>query len=223
MGIGSLHILASKEFLGIEIFDTDLYKMVLLLGINFVVSFILIRLIYYPNSNRKKEYLFTFMLIGMIVFFLAFALKSFKFNTGIALGLFAIFGIIRFRTTVIPVKEMSYFFAIIGVSLVNALSNKMSLIEVGTVDVSILLLTFVMEKFLNTNAKGVEEESKMKRGKFKTKDILYGNLDKVKPENREILLEDIRFKTGLNITKIEVGKLNLKKGEAQLTIYYLEE
>ena len=82
MELDCFHILASKEFLGIKIFDTDLYKMVLLLGINFIMSFILIRLIYYPNSNRKKEYLFTFMLIGTIVFFLAFALKSFKFNTG---------------------------------------------------------------------------------------------------------------------------------------------
>lgn len=223
MGVNNLHMLASEEFLGIDIFDTDLYKMILLLAINFVVSFILIRLIYYPNSNRKKEYLFTFILIGTIVFFLAFALKKFKFNTGIALGLFAIFGIIRFRTTVIPVKEMSYFFAVIGIALVNALSNKMSLIEVGFVDVSVLLVTFVMEKFLNTNAKGVEEETKMKRGKFKTKEILYGNLNKVKPENREELLEDIRFKTGLNVTKIEVGKLNLKKGEASLTIFYLED
>ena len=216
-------MLASDEFLGIKIFDTDLYKMVLLLSINFIMSFVLIRLIYYPNSNRKKEYLFTFMLISTVVFFLAFALKSFKFNTGIALGLFAIFGIIRFRTAVIPVKEMSYFFAVIGIALVNALSNKMSLAEVLVVDSTVLVITFIMEQFLNTSAEGVEEEAKMKRGKFKTKEILYGNLDKIKPENREILLEDIRFKTGLNITKIEVGKLNLKKGEANLIIYYLED
>jgi hypothetical protein len=218
-----IYVLASEEFLGIKIFDTDLYKMVLLLGINFVMSFILIRLVYYPNSNRKKEYLFTFMLISTIVFFLAFALKSFKFNTGIALGLFAIFGIIRFRTTVIPVKEMSYFFAVIGIALVNALSNKMSLIEVGVVDVSVLVLTFIMEKFLNTSAEGVEEDAKMKRGKFKTKEIVYGNLNRVKPENRVKLLEDIRFKTGLNITKVEVGSLNLKKGEANLVLFYLED
>ena len=111
------------EFLEIPLFDDDFFKMIFRFAINFVFLFYIIRYLYYP-STRRRDYLFTFYMISIIVFFLCFTLKKYELDLGMALGLFAIFGIIRYRTDPINIREMTYLFVVIGVSVINALANK---------------------------------------------------------------------------------------------------
>lgn len=213
-----------NEFLGMELFDSDVYALVYLLGVSLLVNFILIRLIYYPFSEKRREYLFSFLLTGTVVFVLGFILKSKQIETGIAFGLFAVFSIIRFRTSLIPVKEMAYFFAVIGVSLMLALAKKinLSIVEVSVIVGVVLISALLMELFLKkpNNMQAEEENEESEASKFQTKTIVYGLLDNLKPENRGTLLDDLKIKTGLDIQKVEVGSINLKKGEANLKIYY---
>ena len=100
--------------------NTDMYTLLIRLAINAVILTLIIRFLYYPKTTRK-DYLFTYYLIGFITFFLCFGLKKLDIDTGMGLGLFAIFGIIRYRTDAIEIKEMTYLFVIIGLSVVNAL------------------------------------------------------------------------------------------------------
>ena len=120
----------SEKDLGFSLFSNDAYVLLVRLAVNMTVLTILIRYLYYPKTQRK-DYLFTYYLIGTITFFLCFGLKKLDIDTGMGLGLFAIFGIIRYRTDAIEIKEMTYLFLIIGISVVNSLaSNQISIAEV---------------------------------------------------------------------------------------------
>ena len=111
-----------SEFLSIPIFDDDFYKMMFRFFLNISFLTIIIQWLYY-STVKKRDYLFTYYMIGIIVFFLCFTLKKYELDIGMALGLFAIFGIIRYRTNPIPIKEMTYLFIIIGVSDKKATSS----------------------------------------------------------------------------------------------------
>ena len=120
----------NETILGLPWFDDDLYKLLIRFAINILFLTVIIRCLYYPKSQRK-DYLFTYFLIGTITFFLCFALAKLKIGTGMGLGLFAIFGIIRYRTDAIEIKEMTYLFLVIGLSVINSLaSKKISIIEI---------------------------------------------------------------------------------------------
>ena len=106
-------------FLGVKLFDDDLWKLLFRFALNTAVMLLIVRMIYYPIA-RRKDYLFTYIMISILTFFICFTLKKFDLGLGMALGLFAIFGIIRYRTDPIPIKEMTYLFIIIGVSVINA-------------------------------------------------------------------------------------------------------
>ena len=134
-----------EEPLTLQWFDEDFYLLIMRLAINMVFITILIRFLYYEKT-RRKDYLFTYYLIGTITFFLCFGLKKLDIDTGMGLGLFAIFGIIRYRTDAIEIKEMTYLFLIIGLSVVNALaSNKLSIAEMGLINVFMVILTYILE------------------------------------------------------------------------------
>jgi hypothetical protein len=150
-------------------------------------------------------------MIGIIVFFLCFTLKKFELDLGMALGLFAIFGIIRYRTNPIEIKEMTYLFVIIGVSVINSLANKkMSYAELITANTLIIVALYVLERiwFLKQEAK---------------KKIVYENLEYIKPENYDHLKNDLENRTGLTINKISVENIDFLNGTASIFIYYLKE
>ena len=120
----SILLSGGLEFLGTPVFDSkDFWRMVTKTIFNLIIITIVVRYIYYPIT-KNKDYLFTYFLISLTVFLLCILLDSVKLQLGFALGLFAIFGIIRYRTDPIPIKEMTYLFLVIGISVVNALSNK---------------------------------------------------------------------------------------------------
>lgn len=195
------------EFIDIPLFDDDFYKMIFRFAINIFFLTLIIRFIYYPAAKRK-DYMFTYYMISIIVFFLCFTLKKYELDIGMALGLFAIFGIIRYRTNPIEIKEMTYLFVVIGVSVINSLANKkMSYAEIFIGNLIIVGTLILLEKYWN-----VKHEI--------TKEILYEKIENIKPQNSNLLLADLEDRTGLTINKVSIGKVDFLKDTAVITIYY---
>ncbi len=177
-------------------------------GLNLAVVMILVRWLYYTGT-RRKDYLFTYILISNIVFLLCFLLENVKLQIGFALGLFAIFGILRYRTNAIPIKEMTYLFLVIGISVINALtSSGTTLADLLFSNIVIVLITFSMEKVWLLK----HESSKL---------IIYEKLELIKPEKYRELLEDLRQRTGIsNIKRVEVGRINFLRNTCEITVFY---
>jgi hypothetical protein len=210
MLIDLLLLLPLKKVLdpnAIQWFSTDFYALLIRLGINLFFLTILIRFLYYAKTKRK-DYLFTYFLIGLITFFLCFGLMQMDIDTGMGLGLFAIFGIIRYRTDAIEIKEMTYLFMVIGISVINALaSNELSISEVSVINVTVLLVTFILE-----NLWLMKHETR--------KTINYERIDLIKPDQHDLLKADLEKRTGLVINRVEVGKIDFLNDTAQVRIYY---
>lgn len=198
------------ELFGIELIDLDDFiELILRFILNFLVVFIAIRFLYY-KVRQRKDYLFTYILISTVIFLLCFLLENVKLELGFALGLFAIFGIIRYRTRQIPIKEMTYLFLVIGVSVINALANKkISYAELLITNALILLVTYGLERMMM-----LKHESK--------KSVVYEKIELIKPENRKELLQDLQERTGIKINRIEIGKIDFLRDTARINIYYYE-
>ena len=199
-----------SELFNLSWFNDDFYTLVLRLVINMFFLTLLIRFLYYPHTKRK-DYLFTYYLIGTITFFVCFGLKKLDIDTGMGLGLFAIFGIIRYRTDPSPIKEMTYLFLIIGVSVVNSLaSNKISMAEMALINGTLVGVTFVLERLWL-----LKHETR--------KTIVYERIDLIRPEQYQELKNDLEERTGLKINRVEVGKINFLDDTAQIRIYYFAD
>ena len=196
------------EFLGIELFDQkDFYKLLFRFIIDFSVTFIIVRVLYF-GANRRKDYLFTFFIFNLLTFFICFLLRKVPMELGFALGLFAVFGILRYRTEPLPIKEMTYLFIVIGLAMINALVNKsISLSELAFVNISVLLVVFSFEKLWFNN------EVQKKR-------ITYERIDLIKPDDRLAMIKDLRDRTGLDIVKVQVGKIDFLRDVATVTIFF---
>lgn len=200
----------NMELFGIPFYDDDFTKLFFKFVLNFTVLTIILRYIYYPITKRK-DFLFTYYLISLVTFFICFILKKNDLGLGLALGLFAVFGIIRYRTDAVPIKEMTYLFVVIGISVVNALSNaKVSLIELGFTNFSIAFIIFLLERVFLLK----HESSKI---------ITYEKIGLIKPENRIELLKDLEERTGLKINRIAIDKINFLRDTATIIIYYYDE
>jgi hypothetical protein len=197
------------EFAGLELFNApDFFELVIRFTLNLAVILLLVRWLYFSVS-RRKDYLFTYTLISCIVFLLCFLLESVKLQIGFALGLFAIFGIIRYRTRSMPIKEMTYLFLIIGVSVINALaSKKTSFAEILFTNAVIVLITYGLEKVWLLKS-------------VAAKRITYEKIDLIRPENYDLLIADLTARTGLmNIQKVEIGEINFLKDTCKLIVYF---
>ena len=203
-----LHLINDPKLFGIDFFNQDDF---LMMGfrflLNLIITLIIVRYIYYTN-NRRKEYLFTYILISISVFFLSYLLQNVDLQLGFALGLFALFGIIRYRTSTIPIKEMTYLFLVICISVMNALSDQaISYVELLFANVILGLITLVIEYFWS-----FKHES--------SKTIIYEKIDLIKPQNQRKFIDDLEKRTGLKINRVEIGKLNFLRDTAEITIYY---
>ena len=198
------------EFLGTPLFDSkDFFKLLLKTIFNLSIILIIVRFIYYPVT-KNKDYLFTYLLISLTVFLLCVLLDSVKLELGFALGLFAIFGIIRYRTDPIAIKEMTYLFLVIGVSVVNALANKkISYSELLFANLMIVGITFGLERIWL-----LKHESR--------KNIIYEKINLIKPENRSKLISDLKDRTGIDVVRVEIRKIDFLKDIAYLRIFYYE-
>ena len=206
-----LLLLTDLEIFGTDFFDKkDFFELLVKAIFNFFVIGYIVRYLYYP-ATKNKDYLFTYLLISITVFFLCFLLENVKLQLGFALGLFAIFGIIRYRTDPIPIKEMTYLFIVIGVSVVNALANKkISHSELLFTNFIIVAVTYGLEKIWL-----LKHETR--------KTINYEKIELIKPSMKEELMKDLRDRTGLNITRVEVRRIDFLRDTAQIRIFFFED
>ncbi|MGB1307058.1 MAG: DUF4956 domain-containing protein [Flavobacteriales bacterium] len=206
-----LFILADVEIFGSDFFDKkDFIELLVRSAFNFLIVGYIVRYLYYPVT-KNKDYLFTYLLISVTVFFLCFLLENVKLELGFALGLFAIFGIIRYRTDPIPIKEMTYLFIVIGISVMNALVNKkISHAEVLFTNLMFIAITYSLEKIWL-----LKHESR--------KNITFEKIELILPERKEELLADLKERTGLNITRVEIRNVDFLRDTANLRIFYFED
>lgn len=190
-----------NAFVPLEFLSPALLELVSLL--------VVFRLIYTPSTLSTRRFLFSYFAISASVFILSFLLHHLEFELSLAVGLFAIFGILRFRTDPIPIKEMSYLFTGITISVINALSFDFFVLhQVLIANVLLWILLAFMERVF-----------------YKTKEsclpLLYDRLDLLAPDKREELLEDLRSRTGLDISEVKIKQFDLLKETAELVIYFL--
>jgi len=188
----------------------DLLEMMIRLSVHMIFVTLLVRFIYYPIA-RRKDFLFTYLLFSISIFLMCFMLESVKLEMGFALGLFAVFGIIRYRTDAIPIKEMTYLFIVIGMSVMNALINKkISLIELVFANLAIIGLTYGLEKVWL-----LRHESQ--------KIILYDNIHLIQTARHEELRADLESRTGIKINRVEIGKIDFLRDTALIKIYFFDD
>ncbi len=197
----------TPHFFGFELYNPQNYLDFLIrFSINLAVIYLLARRIYF-NYRRNRDYLFTLLIFNIIVFFVCYLLNKVSLSIGFAFGIFAIFSILRYRTQTIPIKEMTYIFIAISIAIINALGNNIvGLLELLIANAVIVALVFALERV------------KIKSEFYKI--IRYEKIDLIKPENYALLLEDLRQRTGLNIHRAEVGRVDFLRDTAQVRAYY---
>ncbi len=188
---------------------SGILPMILRFLINIIATGIITHCLYFPKS-RHREYYFTFMLIGVSVFFLINLLGGTQVKIEFALGLFAIFGIIRYRTESMPVREMTYLFTILALSVINGLSATLGYVYLAVVNVLFIALIYIFENI------------KLK-GSLAVKMVQYDRIELIKPECRQQLIEDLRERTGLDIEKVEIGGIDFLRDMSVIKIFYRSE
>lgn len=184
--------------------------MLIRLAVCLVVNLIIVDRLYYKKSHRRDFY-FTFMLISLaiffLVFFMIFVLEDMKAKTsiGIGIGLFGIFSIMRYRTDAMPVREMTYLFVIISLSVVNAIAASVSMAELLATNLIVVAAIWLCEHRLKL------EPSKL---------VQYDRLELIKPDRREDLKADLEMRLGLKVRKVEVGAIDMLRDMAVLRVYY---
>ena len=191
----------------LNLMNGHLVEFLIRFGLNMLVTTYVIRYLYYPVS-RRKDYFFTYVLISVVIFFLVYLLGDAQIKLGFAFGMFAIFGIIRYRTNPIPTKEMTYLFVVIGLSVINAITNeKLSMLEVVLANIFIVIVTYILEKIWLTK----QDISKI---------IRYEKIDMIKPEKSEELLADLKERTGLDIRRVEIGDIDFLRDVVKIRIFF---
>jgi hypothetical protein len=175
--------------------------------VNLFVLFILIRLIYY-RFTKKEEYVFSFFLVGIIIFLIVSLLVTVDIKIGMALGLFAVFGILRFRTINFTTKDMTYFFTVIGISIVNSQANVPPPVIGAIVVNSIIVLTALIL------------EITLKRTALTSYIISFKKPELLLPSARTELLKELSAHTGHNIEKVVIRKFDITKGNAELEVFF---
>ncbi len=184
----------------------SVWEMLIRLAINVVTIGIIVHAFYYPKAKRR-DYYFTFSIIGVSIFLLIYLMGGVKLKIGFALGLFAIFGIIKYRTEQVPIREMTYMFVIIAVAAINGLATAISYFElIGT------NLIFIAALAICENTRWMKH--------VPSKLVKYDNIKLIAHGREEELKADLEKRLGLKILRIEVGNVDFLKDAAIIKIYY---
>ena len=197
-----LHLLLDFAF-----FDKLSDKFFIRLLIDFIAMFILIRFIYFPH-HKNKDFVFTFFLFNFLIFIITYLLNKVDMSMGAAFGLFAVFSILRYRTEGISMKDMTYLFIVIAMGLISAV-GKTSYFELCLLQALILLVIFALDGNL------------IMKNEL-TKIVQYENIELIKPENKTLLMEDLKKRTGINIHQITILKIDFLRDVAIIKIFYYE-
>jgi hypothetical protein len=189
-------------------------RMGLRLLIDLATVYVLVRLIYFP-IYRQREYFFMFVIFNLIIFLISFLLNKVELSMGAAFGLFAVFSMLRYRTESVSIKDMTYLFLCIAIGLITAVTKikdttqYLELLFLAGVNAAILLITY----FLESNNFIKKEMSKV---------ILYENIELIQSNRQPELLTDIKSRTGFNVHRISIQKINFLKDAALIKVYYYE-
>ncbi len=199
-----------SDLIGLDFFNGEGFReLAFRFFFNLIVIYIIARLIYY-KLRQNRDYLFTLFIFNLVVFFVCFLLSSAKISIGFAFGVFAIFSILRYRTTTVPIKEMTYMFISLSVAIINSLTTgSISFVELLFPNVMLVGFAFVMEKTW------VKNEYK--------REVLYEKIELIKPDRYEDLINDLRERTGLKIHRAEVGRIDFLRDVAKVKIFYFED
>jgi hypothetical protein len=174
---------------------------------NLFVAFIIVRFIYYP-VKQNKNYVFTFLAFNTIIFFVMSLLTSIELSMGAGFGLFAIFSVLRYRTNPMPARDMTYLFVLIGLPVINA----SFMAGAGWNATLIANAAIVGVLYLLEHGWGFHYEQSQR--------ITYERIDLIKPENHNLLMEDLRQRTGLPIKRIELGRIDFLKDSTEIKVFY---
>jgi hypothetical protein len=208
-----------KDFLNLN--SPDFWAIIERFIINLVFLFLLIRVVYYRYS-KKARYVFSFFLMGIVIFILG-SMLPIVFNSamtqlGMAIGLFAIFTIIRFRTRNLDIKDMAYTFTVIAISAVNSFKwVNFPVLGIFIFNIIIILSAFILEILL---VRKTRKAKKAKKDNYSTHPIIYDNLEMLKPQNKEELIKNVVEITGLDVKKVRIKKVDYKNKVAILDIFY---
>ncbi len=200
-------VASPNDILGIPVFQKEsLLSLLVLFAFNLLICWIIVHFFYYRKSKRT-DYYFTFMLFSVTVFLLMFLLNNVNLAMGFALGLFAIFGMIRYRTETVPIREMTYLFVTIGISVINGLA-----MTHGYINLLVINLLFILVIALFDGNKALKHQA--------SKIILYDRIELIRHGREDELMADLKERTGLNISRFEIGHIDFLKDSAYIKIYY---
>ena len=203
------------NFLGVPLWDDDVYKMVVRFLFDLFFLSLVVGVAYSAGNQRNQRYIFNFVIMNVVVFFICFTLKKLELELGMALGLFAIFAIIRYRTDQIDVKDMTYLFVVIGLAVINSLSNKKtSYIELVFTNAAVFAACLFMERFLGPEVKKV---------KLTRSEVVYEKLHLLRPENVKELYEDLYQRTGIRADRVEIKQIDFQNGTSLIDIRQSKE
>jgi hypothetical protein len=205
---------AATSLTGFEEMKKISFKILFRLLIDITSVFVLIRLIYYP-IYKHRDLFFTFFIFNLIIFLISFLLNKVDLSMGAAFGLFAVFSMLRYRTEDISIKDMTYLFLVIAIGLVSAVTkikdtdDHIEYLFLIGVNAVILVITYLLESNLL-----------MKKETVRT--VLYENIEMIKSGKEEELLADLKLRTGFNVHRYSVQKIDFLKDAAQIKVYYYE-
>jgi len=184
----------------------DVWKLSARMLLNFSMAWLVIHMVY-ARLYKRREYIFTFYMFNLVTFSLCLLLRKVPAELGFALALFGVFGILRYRTETIRIRELTFLFIVIGIGILNAVANtRVSAPELLIVNGAIVGLTWFLE-----GRRGAAEESRP---------ILYDNIQLLQPGRHSELISDLCERTGLDITRVEIHRVDLLRDAADVTIHY---
>jgi hypothetical protein len=177
---------------------------------NLAIAIVLVRFIYYPWT-QNRSYVFSFLAFNQTIYFVMSLLTSIELSVGVGFGLFAIFSVLRYRTEEMPIREMTYLFVVIALPVMNSVfasGNRVP--EILVANVTVLALLYVLEREW-----GFRFEL--------SKRITYERVELITPEHNQQLIADLRTRTGLDITRVDIGRIDFLRDTAELTVHYESE
>jgi hypothetical protein len=187
--------------------DRDLLRYLLRLAVNLAFVSVVVRAVYF-RLHRNREYVFTYYLFNIITFGLCLLLRKVPIELGFALGLFAVFGILRYRTEAIRIRDLTYLFIVIGLGILNGVSNtKISVAELLAANLTIVGATALLELYPAGRAE-------------RSVPMLYDNLELLRPGNEAKLRADLSARTGHEVARVEVQRLDMLRDAAEIVIFY---
>ena len=191
--------------------------------LNVFVCWLIVQFFYYLKS-RRRDYYFTFMVFSSAMLMLLYIMGNVEVGVGLTLGLFAIFGVIRYRTETVPIREMTYLFVIIALAAMNGLAPLYKLVGAAgghphyELSTSALLITCLSNLLVVALIWVLESERLLKHTSAKL--VLYDRIDLITPEHRAELIEDLEKRVGVKVDNVEVGHVDFLRDAAFIKVYY---